>query len=1089
MHKSINLEQRLRISIVFGVLVVSLLIWIVLFIQGKELRRVASQESFTSIEQQLVLELEAIANPLEQQLKQLQEWGNAGMFDGKSPKELESFFRPVLKTLTSADAFIIADSDGRQLFLDRVEDSIVVSTRAADSVGVTNSSSYSPLNRPWFTLASDTNAINRIVWTDPYTSLPENQPGVTVATSWKDSTGKTTVIAFDLLLTRLSVLVQSLSVGNGGKVFIVNRDNELFGMNDSGRVAAKTDNHAFFVDPSTIADQTISEILLRDFRTENAVESGLYYLTTVKGKYWAKFLRIEKILPRFAIMIVAPEKGLNEKIERKALLLNLLSIAIVMAGFAILMWILYHSLFTFRLIQNVGELNTIFSNSRNLDTFLDNTVTIIARFMRVPVCSIYLFDEPRNVLVLKGTHGLNKKLVNHITLDNGEGLVGLTLKELRPIRVAGASQQSGFKKVDDLHEEPFDSFLGVPISRGTHKIGVLVIQKRKSGTFPSHVVDTLEILASQLTGVLETTGVLLASSADIPEFPVQEITVNLSVVKGKTAAPGYALGACSIDHKRDIFEILKRMSWEKSFTLKDFELAITNTEKELERLQRLVEERLEDSAAMIFVAHLLMLKDEMFAGAIRKHIGNGISVPEAVLVVSEDLIRSFSSSSARMIQEKAEDVKDLTVRLLSHFSPDLNRRQNHRDRIVVARELLPSDILVMASEGVKGVILVSGGVTSHLAILCRSLQIPLVLTTDSNVLHIPPASELLLDANHGTVYVNPDRDIRKKYRPLLAGNIAGVRSSQKTAVTLDGKTISVHVNVNLITDISQSKNLNIEGIGLYRSEFPFMIRESFPTESEQFAIYKKVADFVPHREMTFRTLDIGGDKALSYLEGVEEENPFLGLRAIRFSLQNEPLFVSQLKAILRAGVNTDLRIMFPMIQSVDEFNSAKSIVVRTIEELQSNGIICHPTPKIGMMVELPAAVTLIEQFAKVSDFFSIGTNDLIQYLLAVDRTNAEVASLYKPNHPAVLASIAKVAKTALDHGLDLSVCGDMAGSERYIPFLIGCGITRLSVDPVYVPRVQEAISSISLSESVVLAESLLTCFTIAETDALLRQVV
>jgi len=744
-------------------------------------------------------------------------------------------------------------------------------------------------------------------------------------------------------------------------------------------------------------------------------------------------------------------------------------------------------MFTFRLIQNVGELNSIFSNSRDLDSFLDNTVTIIAKFMQVPVCSIYLFDEHQNLLVLKATHGLNRKMVNHTTLPFGEGLVGLTLKEIRPIRVAGASFQTGYKRVEGLNEEPFDSFLAVPITRGMHKIGVLTIQKRKSGIFTSRVVETLEILAAQLTGVLETAGLLLSVTSETSDTEIPEFSPKLTEIKGKTASPGYAIGPCSVDHKRDIFSILKRMSWDSRFTIKDFELAIEATEAELERLQRLVEERLEDSAAMIFVAHLLMLKDNSFAGAIRAHITNGIAVPEAILLVAEDLIRLFASSSAKMIQEKAEDVKDLAVRMLSHFSPDLNDRQNHRDRIVVARELLPSDILVMASEGVKGVVLVSGGVTSHLAILCRSLQIPLMLTTDSTILSIKSETPVLLDANHGVLYINPEKELIRKYRPLIASNIAGVRSAQKTTATVDGTVISVHANINLITDISHAMNCNIEGIGLYRSEFPFMIRNSFPTESEQFSIYKKVADYIPNREMTFRTLDIGGDKMLPYLEGVEEGNPFLGLRAIRFSLKNEPLFVSQLKAILRAGVNTDLRIMFPMIQSVDEFNAAKSIVLRTIGELQSIGTICHCSPKIGMMVELPAAVTLIEQFAQVSDFFSIGTNDLIQYLLAVDRTNAEVASLYKPHHPAVLTSIARVAQVALAHGRDLSVCGDMAGSERYIPFLLGCGITRLSVDPVFIPRVQECVRQIDLSEAAVLAQALLSCSTISETEAILRQ--
>ncbi len=1083
MKHSINLEKRLRTSIILAILTIATIVWVVLFVQGRALRRMASQDSFLSVEQQLRSELTGIVDPIEQQLRQLQEWGIEDLFELERNDKSPLFFKPILRNLSNIDGVMVANNYGKELYF--YHDNQSISVRKTE---FTDPTSYDPRTKQWFIEAAHPDNIGKVIWSEPYLFSAKKGPGITASIAWRNQEGTISVIAFDVLLTSVNNLVQSIKIGNGGRVFLVNRNFDIFGINDSSTLKSTHEEKTLFTDWRTLTDTTLTKILSRDFRVEQPVSKGLYYLSTSKGKYWVKIMRVHTLLPQFGIFVAAPEKGLNERIEQQAFLLNIISILIVIIGIAALLFILYHSFYALRLIQNVGELNHIFSDSKDIDSFLENTVSVIAQFMRVPVCSIYLFDENNNQLILKGTQGLNKDLVGKTSLKYGEGLVGLTLKQLHSLRVTGASENSDFQPVKGLDEEAYESFLAVPITRGLHKIGVLVVQKRLKGSFTNRSVQTLEIIASQLTSVMETAGFLLTMFADESSYtPETPVISDLKSIKAKVAAPGYALGTVAIDHKRDIFKILKQIKWGTHFTMHEFDLAVDGTARDLERLQLSVEERLEDSAAMIFVAHLLMLKDNSFSGAIRTHIENGINPPEAVLHVSEELMRSFSMSTSKMIREKADDVKDLTVRLLSHLSPDINRQQEHDNRIVIARELYPSDILIMASEGVKGIILVSGGATSHLAILCRSLQIPLLLTTDADILSISPESELLLDATHGIAYIDPSEERVSRFRPLLASNIATPVGNRKNVQTTDGTAISIHANVNLITDISQAKHLKIEGIGLYRSEFPFMIRDSFPTESEQFTIYKKVADHIPHKEMTFRTLDIGGDKALSYHDGITEENPFLGLRAIRFSLKERDIFSHQLKAILRAGVNSELRIMFPMIQSVDEFIEARKEVHKTIEELQSNGIICHASPKIGMMVELPAAVTLIEKFAKVSDFFSIGTNDLIQYLLGVDRTNSEVASLYKPHHPAVLSAIAHVAEVAIKNKCDVSVCGDMAGSVAYIPFLLGCGVTKLSVDPVFIPRVQECVSAINLEDARAFTKALLKCDTISEAGEIVRQ--
>jgi phosphotransferase system enzyme I (PtsP) len=277
----------------------------------------------------------------------------------------------------------------------------------------------------------------------------------------------------------------------------------------------------------------------------------------------------------------------------------------------------------------------------------------------------------------------------------------------------------------------------------------------------------------------------------------------------------------------------------------------------------------------------------------------------------------------------------------------------------------------------------------------------------------------------------------------------------------------------LLKDLELLGQLSCDGIGLYRSKFPFIIRKNFPTEEEQFFLYRKLAEGAPSRDVTFRTLDIGGDKIPAYWNSANNGNTFLGLRSIRFSLKYKDIFTQQIRAILRAAVDCDLKIMFPMIFSLEEFLQAKGIVMECVDELEKGGGVFHGKPKIGMMVEVPAVIEIIEEFSRIVDFFSIGTNDLVQYLLAVDRTNEEVAEYYIPHHPAVLRAIKRVAEAAVACGKEVSVCGDMVNNAHYLQFLIGCGIRTLSMNPVYLAENQKIIGEIDMEKAEALTTRLL----------------
>jgi phosphotransferase system enzyme I (PtsP) len=415
---------------------------------------------------------------------------------------------------------------------------------------------------------------------------------------------------------------------------------------------------------------------------------------------------------------------------------------------------------------------------------------------------------------------------------------------------------------------------------------------------------------------------------------------------------------------------------------------------------------------------------------------------------------------------------------------------NYQKHIVVACELFPSELFALSVEKVAGIILVSGGVTSHVGILARSLMIPLVIINDPTLIAIPDETDALIDADVGNFYINPTRETLHNFEMKLAAGKTIAREKQETAgktVTLDGAETIVMLNINLISDLRQINIENIDGVGLYRTEFPFMIRESFPSEEEQYIIYKKLTDGMADKPITFRTLDIGGDKALAYYDFPEENNPFLGMRSIRFSLEHIEIFKQQIRAILRAGHGVNLKIMFPMISSLDEYLSAKDIVHQCIDELTVGGIPHNSAPLIGMMVEIPSLLPVIYDLAKETDFFSVGTNDLIQYTLAVDRTNEKVASLYIPHHPAILRALKELADASLATGVELSVCGDMANMEIYIPFLLGIGIRHLSVDAMYIPRVKRTIRATNSKDAAKLADRLLSLKRIPEIEAALNE--
>jgi len=719
-----------------------------------------------------------------------------------------------------------------------------------------------------------------------------------------------------------------------------------------------------------------------------------------------------------------------------------------------------------KLICDVGEITALFHDALSMEEFLQKIAALVTRHMGCEVCSIYLYYAAHHELVLKATQGLNPNSVNQVKMKIGEGLTGLSLKERRPICEGQAKHNPNFRFFPGIGEERFESFLAVPILRGSVEIGVMVIQSEKKDYFSTEDIQVFRAITTQLAATIETARLLITLNDKKEKSP--HIPQDLKFIQGRSGCEGVACATTMVisesltDMQQAVFDTTK------TYTEADLQRALEETEHQLSRLQVEMESILPDVTALIFTAQILMLKDKGFTDSMLTLIRGGVAAPQAVVDVVQDYAMKFNRIEDAYLREKAHDVKDVGRRLLENLTGSAHdHHHNCQDKIVIARELFPSDAIKLFSQKVKGIILLSGGATSHVAILARSLNIPLVISSEQGLLKLDPSAEVLLDGNMGYIHVNPDPLVKAKVlqREELNQNISGLKKMvQENPRTSDGVPVKLMANINLLGDLKAANEFKADGIGLYRTEFPFMIRSNFPSEEEQYLIYRRLIEGMPGKEITLRTLDIGGDKVIAHSDFGKEENPFLGLRSIRLSLKYVDVFIAQLRAILRAGAGRRIRILFPMVSSMDEFLQAKSIVQECIHQLGIERRECISDPALGVMVELPSIIEIIDDMAQEADFFSIGTNDLIQYMLAVDRTNDRVSQLYLPHHPAVLRALKKVVETGLKYSKDVSVCGDMANDPKYLSLLLGLGIRCFSMDARYLPRMHERLRQVSTKE-------------------------
>lgn len=494
----------------------------------------------------------------------------------------------------------------------------------------------------------------------------------------------------------------------------------------------------------------------------------------------------------------------------------------------------------------------------------------------------------------------------------------------------------------------------------------------------------------------------------------------------------------------------------------------------------------------IFAAHLDMAEDDTLLLGVEEKIGQGKNAQWALEEQMEETASLLEGLEDAYLRERAADVRDVCRRMMAHLKGIAENpfAQIREQVILFAEELHPSDTAKMPLEYIAGIVTEKGGTTSHVAILARSMEIPAMLGMEGILSQVRMGEEVILDGGAGLLLLSPEKESSRDYLYKQAKEREMRRKLRELndlpAVTTDGRCVQLYANAGSLKDIEQALQHGAEGIGLFRSEFIYMESSRFPTEQEQFEIYKKAAELLK-KPLTIRTLDIGGDKALPYYRFEREENPFLGWRAIRFCLDMKDVFKTQLKAILRAAAYGDIRIMYPMIISPEELRAANRLLEEAKQELRERNVLFREGIRTGIMVETPAAVFLAEELAREVDFFSIGTNDLTQYILAADRGNQKLTKLYSPFHPAVLRAIARVIRVAHQAGKEVGMCGEFAGDARAVPLLIGMGLDEFSMVSNEIAMVRYQVRGLSAERGRWLAERVLAAETEEEVKRLLPE--
>ncbi len=731
------------------------------------------------------------------------------------------------------------------------------------------------------------------------------------------------------------------------------------------------------------------------------------------------------------------------------------------------------------LLADVAEL---VSRSHDLGETLDNVVDLVGQRLGADACSIYLTDTDLQHLTLRATRGLDGASRDRVRVAFGEGLVGLAVDLGEPVAIEHAHEHPRFRYFPETGEERFRSLMAAPIRLRNVPIGAIVVQTEKPRRFTAAEVELLHTCAHLIAPVVMNAQ-LLALVAQTPEerthvldelsrtgLPVHASDRNRPTrnveLDGIPGALGVAIGPVYLLEDPLDLDRLEYLPREDPDQEKDDLLrAVAEARRELHEVRDKVGDRFGPEFAAVFNTHIQILEDTGFVSRLEAVVAESGNALDALRRVLQAYRETFESIEDPYFRDRVTDIVDAGRRVMGNLLGV--RHQNvplAPGSILVTDTILPNHFATLEVEKIAGIVSEHGGATAHGAIFARSLEIPLVTGVGGVCRLVQPGETAIVDGAIGRVYLAPDEPLREEYQRAQHRHAVEAERldalGSRPAETRDGRHIVLSANAGLWNDMVLVDRHGAEGVGLFRTELLALAHRGFPEEDEQERLYQRVAEHLAPRPVTFRTLDLGGEKSVP-LEGlIEEENPQLGWRSIRLLLSHARDFRAQLRAILRASAFGDVRILLPMVSSMEELRQAKRLVEQSKEELDKRGVPFDPEIPVGIMIEVPAAALVADALATECDFFSVGTNDLTQYTLACDRGNERVAHLYEPLHPAVLVLIDRAVRAARRADIPLSVCGEMAGNPLAAPLLVGLGVTELSAAPSVVPAIKEVVRAL-----------------------------
>lgn len=716
------------------------------------------------------------------------------------------------------------------------------------------------------------------------------------------------------------------------------------------------------------------------------------------------------------------------------------------------------------ILQSLSRLVQRVNSAPTLQAALDIIVADVRTVMSTDVCTVYMTDARQDKLIFQATEGLNKSLTGTVGLAFGKGLVGQVALREEPINTSDAQKHKYFEYIDSIGEEPFYSFLGVPIIHNRIVMGVLVVQQKESRRFDESEEAFLLTLAAQLAGVIAHAKAMGTISEN------QETDENNAEFHGVPGAAGIAIGrAVVVSKKADLNSVPTRKSRDIYEELVFFRACVARVRSDVANLSTQLADRLPPQELALFDVYRNMLEPQAIPLEVEKRIEEGEWAQGSVAKVIRSHIEAFNQMDNDYLRERAVDIEDLGRRLLEYLQQANQEPVIYPDKVVLVGEELTASMLgEVPRNKLVGLVSLKGSRNSHVAILARSMGLPTVMGAADIPFTEIEGRELIVDGYSGTVFFNPSLDLRTKYEQVLEEESLVSRGLEELkdlrCETTDGHPLKLWVNTGLASDLGRSLDRGAEGVGLYRTEVPFLMRDRFPSEEEQRAIYRLHLETFSPKPVTMRTLDVGGDKALPYFL-IKEDNPFLGWRGIRITLDHPEIFLPQVRAMMKASVGLEnLRIMLPMISHMSELEESMELIDRAYQELREEGLELN-FPEIGVMIEVPAAVHLASRLAAKVDFISVGSNDLTQYILAVDRNNPNVADLYHSYHPAVLAALAIVAKSAAKENTPVGICGEMAGDPGAALLLMAMGYDSLSMNATNLPKVKSVVRAVSMEEA------------------------